>query len=194
MAADVEESPLIKCVIVGPGGTGKTCALITYRSGTFPNEYVPISYDDSPGEIRRYEGKLYRLCLWDVCGGVCGGYNKQFSYFKTDVVLLFFDITRSKEKFETIYTYWKAGLTLFCPDVPVILVGSKVDMRGEKGTTFISSHEGKMMAEKIGATKYMEISSLQNLGVEELFSEVVRIGHKHHFKSLKKSNDVCEIL
>ena len=46
------------------------------------------------------------------------------------------------------------------------------------------------MAENIGAKKYMEISSLENRGVRELFEEVIRLG----FQAKKKKKKKCSIL
>ena len=194
MVADDEEVLPIKCVVVGPDRSGKTCAVITFRAGSFPDEYVPINYDDGPGGVGEYDGKPYRLCVWDVCGGVCGGFIKQFSYFNTSVLLLLFDVTNSKEMLETINSYWKAEFSAYCPDVPIILVGSKVDLRCKERILSITVDEGRTMAKKIRAVKYMEISSLQLRGVTELFDEVVRIGYNYHCSSITRKGRRCRIL
>ena len=82
----------------------------------------------------------------------------------------------------------------YCPDIPIILVGSKIDLRFN-GVTTISTVEGEAMAEKIGAAKYMEISSLRDIGITELFEEVLKIGHQYNtVKRKKKKRRKCVIL
>ena len=43
------ESRVIKCVIVGDGGVGKTSLLISYLVNGFPKDYVPTAFDDYSG-------------------------------------------------------------------------------------------------------------------------------------------------
>ncbi|KAK0434271.1 small GTPase-binding protein [Desarmillaria tabescens] len=47
-----------KLVIVGDGACGKTCLLIVFSKGTFPEVYVPTGVD----------GKHVELALWDTAG------------------------------------------------------------------------------------------------------------------------------
>jgi len=74
-------------------------------------------------------------------------------------------------------------------------VGSKIDLR-DNGLTTISTVEGEAMAKKIGAAKYMEISSLKDIGVTKLFEEVVVIGLHYNttVKGKMKKKRKCIIL
>ena len=138
-------------------------------------------------------GQSYELGLWDT-GGRKDYYRfRPLSYPETDVFLLLFDVEDSRNDLELIHSHWWAELHHHCPYVPIILVGSKIDLR-DSGLTTISTVEGEAMAKKIGAAKYMEISSLKDKGVTELFEEVVSIGLRYNTTIKRKKKRNCSIL
>lgn len=70
-----------------------------------------------------------------------------------------------------------------CPDVPIILVGLKKDLREDpiaieemrlRSQQFISSKDGNDTAHQIGARKYLECSSLTGEGVDDVFEAATR--------------------
>ena len=76
-------------------------------------------------------------------------------------------------------------LNQYCPDVPIILVGNKIDLRQdqdvltrlfEEGKTVVSSDEGHSLAAEINAVTYMETSACTSEGVKEVFYEAARNG------------------
>ncbi len=73
-----------------------------------------------------------------------------------------------------------------CPDVPIILVGTKLDLRDDKEQQeninggALSMEEGLKLQKKIdNVVKYMECSSLTGQGVNEVFEEAARIALKY---------------
>ena len=67
------------------------------------------------------------------------------------------------------------------PGVPIILVGTKSDLRSDdamlqqlasKGQRVISIEEGQARAKEIGAVSYMECSALTQEGLKNVFDEV----------------------
>lgn len=70
-----------------------------------------------------------------------------------------------------------------CPDVPVILVGLKKDLREDplaaeemrkKSLRFVSTKAGSDAAAEVGARKYLECSSLTGEGVDDVFEAATR--------------------
>ena len=183
----------LKTVAVGYGAAGKTCMYIRFARGEFP-EYSPTVFDNDvvDGEVN---GQSYELGLWDTGGGEDYWRLRPLCYPETDVFLLLFDVEGSRDDLELIHSYQWTELHHHCPDVPIILVGSKIDLR-DNGLTTISTVEGEAMAKKIGAAKYMEISSLKDIGVTKLFEEVVVIGLHYNttVKGKMKKKRKCIIL
>jgi Rho family protein len=78
---------------------------------------------------------------------------------------------------------WAEEATERCPDVPIILVGLKKDLRKDPATIeemqkksqrFVSSEEALEGAQNIGAKKYLECSSLTGEGVDDVFEAATR--------------------
>ena len=68
-----------------------------------------------------------------------------------------------------MFTQWHPEVTHHCPNTPVILVGTKLDLRKDKETTKklkeqglvpITYLQGLQIMEEIGAVKYLECSAL----------------------------------
>lgn len=78
-------------------------------------------------------------------------------------------------------TQWYPEVSHFCPYTPLILVGLKSDLRTKKtciemlktqGLTPVTSEQGMAVAQKMGA-QYMECSSKEMTGVEEVFERAI---------------------
>ncbi|XP_063680522.1 ras-related protein Rac1-like [Bolinopsis microptera] len=187
----------IKCVVVGNYEAGKTCALITlttdFQLDWGPELYVPTVMHDFK---KRGELDNTPLCVefWDTKGLEEYSRLRPLAYPDSHVFLLFFDITDNKDSFEEMFSFWWSEIRRFSSDVPIILVGSKIDLR-YNGLVTISTVEGEAMAKKIGAAKYMEISSLLDKGLTELFEAVASIGyHYKRKKTARMTKTKCNVL
>ncbi|MCO5597324.1 hypothetical protein L7F22_051400 [Adiantum nelumboides] len=198
-------------VVVGDGAVGKTCLLISYTTNAFPGEYIPTVFDNYSANVM-VDGKPVSLGLWDTAGQEDYDRLRPLSYPQTDVFLICFSLV-SPPSFENVRTKVRASrckgrettgrrLTIHvlqppCSNIPMILVGTKLDLRDDAATIeklkerrmqAISYAQGNQMARDIGATRYMECSALSQVGLKGVFDEAIR----SVLKSKKRKN--CTIL
>ncbi|MCJ1441670.1 MAG: Rho GTPase [Stictis urceolatum] len=185
-----------KFVVVGDGGCGKTCLLISYSQKVFPDKYVPTVFDNYFTQVQ-HRGNMVELDLWDTAGQEEYDRLRPLSYPETDLLFVCFgiDCPNSLENVLekvclvsfgattecTNATKWYPEVLHFCPTTPIILVGLKSDLRHKstcidllrtQGLTPVTPERGQAVATKIGAT-YMECSSKEMRGVEEVFEVAI---------------------
>lgn len=82
-----------KFVVVGDGGCGKTCLLISYSQGYFPEKYVPTVFENYITHVEhKASGKTVELALWDTAGQEEYDRLRPLSYPETDLLFVCFAI------------------------------------------------------------------------------------------------------
>ncbi|XP_009143058.1 rac-like GTP-binding protein ARAC9 [Brassica rapa] len=170
----------IKCVTVGDGAVGKTCLLISYTSNTFPTDYVPTVFDNFSANVL-VDGKTVNLGLWDTAGQEDYNRLRPLSYRGADVFILAFSLI-SRPSFENIAKKWVPELRHYAPNVPIVLVGTKLDLREDKkfpmnypGACTISTEQGQELRKEIGALAYIECNSKTQQNVKAVFDAAIKV-------------------
>ena len=89
----------------------------------------------------------------------------------------------SPDSLANILLNWTPEVKHFCPNVPIILVGNKKDLRNDPEIINdlskmkqepVKCEEGENIAKKIHAFKYLECSAKTKEGVKEVFETATR--------------------
>tara|TARA_R110002050_G_scaffold116406_1_gene232834 strand:- start:366 stop:899 length:534 start_codon:yes stop_codon:yes gene_type:complete len=110
--------------------SGKTCLLITFATGEFPVEYVPTVFENYSAKMKINDKSVF-LHLWDTAGQEDYDRLRPLSYPDSDIVLLCFSTT-SKNSYDSVLEKWNPEIKHYLPNTPIILVGTKVDLRDSK--------------------------------------------------------------
>lgn len=171
----------IKCVVVGDSTVGKTCLLISYTTNAFPGLYVPTVFDNYSANVM-VDGSAINLGLWDTAGQEEYDRLRPLSYPETDIFLICFSIAQPVT-FESVREKWYHEIRHHCPHSPLILVGTKMDLRDNQDTIekLLSNNQrpvpysqGLAMANDINAVRYYECSALTQIGLKNVFDGAIK--------------------
>ena len=128
------------------------------------------------------EDTTVKFEIWDTAGQEDYDRLRPLSYPQTDVFLACFSII-SPASFENVKAKWYPEINHHCPNVPIVLTGTKLDLREDKETINrlaekklapISHQQGMQLAKEIKAIKYLECSALTQNGLKAVFDEAIR--------------------
>ncbi|XP_078489007.1 rac5 protein isoform X2 [Ciona intestinalis] len=190
----------VKCVVVGDGAVGKTCLLISYTTNAFPGEYIPTVFESYAANVM-VDDRSVNIGLWDTAGQEDYDKLRPLSYPQSDVFVMCFSLV-NPTSYENIAEKWYPEIHEHCPDIPIVLVGTKLDLRedpetlktlGERNLVPITQTQGLQLAKKVGAKKYFECSALTRENLDELFLEAMRTALKGPDKIVKEKAN-CQVI
>ncbi|KAL9655256.1 hypothetical protein ABK040_009030 [Willaertia magna] len=180
----------IKCVVVGDGAVGKTALLIAYSSGCFPEDYVPTVFDNYNKNVQ-YGESIVSIALYDTAGQEDYDRLRPLSYPDTDVFLVCFSL-ENPNSLENCHSKWAEELKHYNPDTPIILVGTKLDLKKdeehckrlkERNIEPVSTSQGQEMKEKIKAVGFIECSARTMENLVETFNMAIDTVMKGRLKN-----------
>ncbi|MDI1486965.1 MAG: Rho GTPase protein rac1 [Ramalina farinacea] len=129
---------------------------------------------------------------------------RPLSYPQTDVFLICFSIV-SPPSFDNVKAKWFPEIEHHAPNVPIILVGTKLDLRDDSNQTNqlrskrmepVSYEQAIAVAKDIRAHKYLECSALTQRNLKSVFDEAIRavLNPRPMGKAEKKKGKLCTIL
>lgn len=164
---------LLKVIILGDSGVGKTSLMNQYVNHKFSNQYkATIGADFLTKEIL-VDDRAVTMQIWDTAG------QERFQslgvafYRGADCCVLVFDVT-APNTFKSLDSWRDEFLIQASPrepeNFPFVLLGNKVDLEPRA----ISSKRAQQWCQQKNGIPYFETSAKEALNVEQAFQSIAR--------------------
>mmetsp|Transcript_25588 Transcript_25588/g.55741 ORF Transcript_25588/g.55741 Transcript_25588/m.55741 type:complete len:207 (-) Transcript_25588:586-1206(-) len=167
---------LLKVIILGDSGVGKTSLMNQYVQKKFTKEYkATIGADFLTKEIE-VDDKTVTMQIWDTAG------QERFQslgvafYRGADCCVLVYDVNSSKT-FDALDNWRDEFLIQANPqdpeNFPFMVLGNKIDVDGGNSRV-VSKKKAEAWAQSKGNIPYFETSAKDDINVEAAFTQIAR--------------------
>jgi Ras-related protein Rab-8A len=154
---------LMKFIIIGDSGVGKTCFLMRFADDSFTTSHISTIGIDFKIKPITIDGKSIKLQIWDTAGQDRFRTITQTYYKGAMGVILAYDCT-DENSFNNVRNWIKQLEAHATPGVCKVLVGNKSDSPNKK----VDASRGEALAKEYGM-KFFDASAKNNLNVKETF-------------------------
>ncbi|CAK65768.1 unnamed protein product (macronuclear) [Paramecium tetraurelia] len=154
---------LVKVIVLGDSGVGKTNILTQYCDQKFSQNYMATIGVDFKIKTITVEDKKIKLQIWDTAG------QERFrnitqTYYKGAFGIIFVYSIVDRNSFNNVETWIKSITENTTDEVCSILVGNKMDSQDRR----VQSSEGQALATKY-KMPFIETSALENKNIQNIF-------------------------
>ena len=170
MSDDNKNLIVVKAVLIGDSGVGKTSMIKQFTLNIFDTSIQPsISSQFVAKEVNITDTKkTIKFDLWDTAGQELYRSLAKIFYKDAGIIIFVYDIT-SKLSFESLQKYWYQQVSSnSLPNAIFALAGNKNDLYKDAE---VDEKEAINWADKIGAI-FTTTSAKTNIGIDSLFDTV----------------------
>lgn len=170
MSDQAQTECVYKVLLLGDSIVGKTCILMRFTEGTFPEIHMStVGLDYRVKQMTLENGQSAKVCIWDTAG------QERFraitkNYYKgAHGIMLIYDVTR-QETFLNVRN-WLTQIKENASDkATIFLIGNKCDdVDGRQ----VSTEEGSKVADDYKIT-FIETSAKKDINIASTFEQLVK--------------------
>lgn len=170
-----KKKTLLKVIILGDSGVGKTSLMQQFVNGKFSHQYKATIGADFLTKELTIDDKSVTMQLWDTAG------QERFQslgiafYRGADCCVLVYDVTNQKS-FENI-SLWKDEFLIQAnvknpENFPFVIIGNKVDVDDSKKV--ISTKKAQQFANNLGNLPLFQTSAKEAVNIDQAFDVIAR--------------------
>ena len=173
---------IIKIVVIGDSGVGKTNFIFQFTEGRFSSAHVTtVGIDYKSKIIKLPNKKVVKLQIWDTAGQERYMAINKNLFQKVQGIILMYDLT-NRDSFEHLQN-WLNLINKNVSNKVVILVANKLDLAQEK--RIVTEEEGEDIGKK-NDMLFFEGSGASGENVDEIFRSIADEVYK---KLIDERND-----
>lgn len=159
---------LIKLLLIGDSGVGKSCLLLRFSDDSFTRTFITTIGIDFKIKTIELDGKRIKLQIWDTAG------QERFrtittAYYRGAMgILLVYDVT-DEQSFQNIRNWIRTLEQHAADNVDKILIGNKCDV--DSSEKVIETERGVRLASEY-KINFFETSAKSNINVNEAFYSI----------------------
>lgn len=166
---------LLKVIILGDSGVGKTSLMQQFVNGKFSHQYKATIGADFLTKELTIDDKTVTMQLWDTAG------QERFQslgvafYRGADCCVLVYDVTNQKS-FENLST-WKDEFLVQAniknpENFPFVILGNKVDV--DESKKVVSNKKAQQYASNLGNLPLFQTSAKEAVNIDQAFDVIAR--------------------
>ncbi|GMH39247.1 hypothetical protein BSKO_07145 [Bryopsis sp. KO-2023] len=167
---------LMKVIILGDSGVGKTSLMNQYVNKKFSSQYKATIGADFLSKEVQIDGSLVTLQIWDTAG------QERFQslgvafYRGADCCVIVYDVNSNKS-FENL-EHWKEQFLLQADPAnkdtfPFVILGNKIDQDPEQNRA-VSEYKARRWCSSNGGIPHFETSAKEGVNVDSAFETIAR--------------------
>ena len=161
---------LVKLLLIGDSGVGKSCLLLRYSDDKFTTSFITTIGIDFKIKTIHLDQKKVKMQIWDTAGQERFRTITAAYYRGAHGVLLVYDVT-DETSFENVRNWMRNIEAHASEGAKVCLIGNKCDCEDSKRK--VTKERGVALAKEFGVP-FFETSAKSGLRVEEAFSAMAR--------------------